>query len=68
MGFPILERSARPPLPPPHGTPVEPSEHALSCFAHGLAHVIDELGEDEALAWISRAVVSLYDDRDRPDR
>lgn len=68
MSFPILERAARGPLPPPDDSPVEPSEHALSCFAHGLAHVIDELGEDEALAWISRAVVSLYDDRDNPGR
>ena len=40
------------------------SERALDCFAHGLAHLTDELGIDEALRLAASAVLSLIEDRE----
>ena len=39
----------------------EPSDEAVDCFVHGLAHVIDELGPRLGIAWVAGVVLSVSD-------
>jgi hypothetical protein len=36
-----------------------PSDTAVDCFTHGLAHLIDEMGVKRAIAWVAGAMAAL---------